>query len=228
MKIGILGGTGPAGMALAARLASVGMDVLVGSRSADKAAGACDEITGKWPDRDLSLTPAVNADAAAAGLVIVATPWEAAAATAASVGDHLEGKVVVSMANALTVQDGEFVAVVPPQGSVAVAVQQAVPEALVAAAFHHLPARSLADLKRPVSGDVLVCADSDEAADTTADVVRSIPELRALRAGSLASAGAVEAFTAVLLGINRRYKARASIRLTGLANSDRTTGTARL
>ncbi len=217
MKIGILGGTGPAGMALAARLASVGADVMLGSRSVERAAAACNEIAGKWTDRELSLTPAANPDAAAADLVIVATPWDAAASTAASVADHLEGKVVISMANALKVEDGEFVAVEPPGGSVAVGVQQAVPSALVAAAFHHLPARSLADLKRPVTGDVLVCADSDEAAEATAALVRAIPDLRALRAGSLASAGAVEAFTAVLLGINRRYKARASIRLTGLS-----------
>ena len=216
MKIGILGGTGPAGMAMAARLASVGADVLLGSRSIERASAACNDIAGKWPGHELSLTPAGNADAAAADLVIVATPWDAAASTAASGGDHLDGKVVIAMANAVRVQDGEFVAVEPPGGSVAVAVQQAVPAALVAAAFHHLPARSLADLERPVTGDVLVCADSDEAAETTASVVRAIPDLRALRAGSLASAGAVEAFTAVLLGINRRYKARASIRLTGL------------
>ena len=220
MKIGILGGTGPAGMALAARLASVGVDVLLGSRSVERAVGACEDIGGKWPERELSLTPAANPDAAAADVVVVATPWDAAASTASSVGDHLEGKVVISMANALKVENGEFVAVTPPTGSVAVAVQQAVPAALVAAAFHHLPARALADLERPVTGDVLVCSDSDLAAEATASLVRSIPDLRALRAGSLASAAAVEAFTAVLLGVNRRYKSRASIRLTGLRGLD--------
>ena len=128
------------------------------------------------------------------------------------------------MANALKVENGEFVAVTPPTGSVAVAVQQAVPAALVAAAFHHLPARALADLERPVTGDVLVCSDSDLAAEATASLVRSIPDLRALRAGSLASAAAVEAFTAVLLGVNRRYKSRASIRLTGLRDPNAVTG----
>ena len=203
-------------MAMAARLASVGFDVLLGSRSVERAASACNDIAGKWSDHQLSLTPAANADAAGADLVIVATPWDAAPATAASVADHLEGKVVVSMANALKVEDGEFVAVIPRGGSVAAGVQQAVPAALVAAAFHHLPARSLADLRRPVAGDVLICADSDQAAEATAGLVDAIPDLRPLRAGSLASAGAVEAFTAVLLGINRRYKARASVRLTGL------------
>ncbi|MDQ3979629.1 MAG: NADPH-dependent F420 reductase [Actinomycetota bacterium] len=224
MKIGILGGTGPAGTAMAARLASVGADVILGSRSVERAATACNDIAGKWADRQLSLTPAANPDAAAADLVIVATPWEAAPSTAASVSDHLDGKVVISMANALKLEGGEFIAVEPPGGSVAVGVQQAVPRALVAAAFHHLPARALADLKRPVTGDVLICADSEEAAETTAALVRAIPDLRPLRAGSLASAGAVEAFTAVLLGINRRYKARSSIRLAGLRGPNAVTG----
>lgn len=216
MQVGILGGTGPAGQALAARLASVGVGVVIGSRSIDRAGGACEEIRSRWPDLDLPLTPGTNADAARTELIVVATPWTAAADTAASVSDHLGGKVVVSMANALVRSGGELLPEIPPDGSVAVAVQKAVPDALVAAAFHHLPARALADLSKPVEGDVLVCADSSEAVDVTATLVRRVPVLRALHAGSLAMAMPVEAFTAVLLGLNRRYRARASIRLTGL------------
>ncbi|MFN2503945.1 MAG: NADPH-dependent F420 reductase [Acidimicrobiales bacterium] len=224
MKVGILGGTGPAGLALAARLASVGINVIVGSRSVERAVDACDSLHKRWPDRDLPLMPGGNADAAGADLVIVATPWDAAADTAASVGPHLAGKVVVSMANALTKVDGELQALIPPGGSVAVAVQEAVEDAAVAAAFHHLPARSLADLDRPVEGDVLICSDSAEAVSATADLVRAIPDLRPLHAGSLATAAPVEAFTAVLLGINRRYKARAAIRLTGINTDGATPG----
>lgn len=215
MNVGILGGTGPAGQAIAARLAFVGIDVVLGSRSIERATEACEAIRKKWPELDLSLTPGVNVDAARADLIVVATPWDAAAPTAASVADELEGKVVVSMANALARVDGEFRPVVPPEGSVAVAVQQAVPGAQVAAAFHHLPARSLADLSRPVAGDVLVTAASPEAAEATADLVRRIPDLRPLQAGSLANAAPIEELTAVLLQVNRRYKMRATIRLVG-------------
>lgn len=215
MNVGILGGTGPAGQAIAARLAFVGIDVVLGSRSIERATEACEAIRKKWPELDLSLTPGVNVDAARADLIVVATPWDAAAPTAASVADELEGKVVVSMANALARVDGEFRPVVPPEGSVAVAVQRAVPGAQVAAAFHHLPARSLADLSRPVAGDVLVTAASPEAAEATADLVRRIPDLRPLQAGSLANAAPIEELTAVLLQVNRRYKMRATIRLVG-------------
>ena len=216
MRVGILGGTGPAGRALAARLASVGIDVVIGSRSDERAAMTCEEIRKRWPEQQLRLEPGVNEEAARPPIVVVATPWDAAAATAASVGDQLAGKVVVSMANALTVDGGEFQAVTPPGGSVAVGVQEAVPDALVSAAFHHLPARSLGDLSGPLVGDVLICSDSELALEATADVVRLIPSLRPLNAGSLATAAPVEAFTAVLLGVNRRYRARTVLRLDGI------------
>ncbi len=216
MNVGIVGGTGPAGRALAARLASVGLDVVVGSRSADRAQEICDEIHKKWPDRDLPLQPAANAEAAQAALVVIATPWDAAAETTASLEEQLAGRVVVSMGNALAKVDGELQAVVPPGGSVALAVQTAAPDALVAAAFHHLPARSLGDLDRPAEGDVLVCTDHEAAWAATSALIGRMADLRPFHAGSLAAAGPVEAFTAILLGLNGRYKGRATIHLTGI------------
>jgi NADPH-dependent F420 reductase len=217
MDVGIVGGTGPAGRALGARLASVGLKVVIGSRSSDRARQIVEEIHEKWPERQLPLSPGPNEEAAGAALVVLATPWDAAADTAASLRGHLSDKVVVSMANALAKVDGELQAVIPPGGSVAAGVQAAVPKALVSAAFHHLPARSLADLDRPASGDVLVCTEHLEALQATSDLIRRIPDLRALHAGSLSAAAPVEAFTAVLLGLNARYKGRATIHLTGIA-----------
>jgi NADPH-dependent F420 reductase len=216
MDVGIIGGTGPAGRALAARLASVGCSVLIGSRSPDRAAGTVDEVHKRWPDRDLPLEAGGNADAAAAELVVMATPWDAAPGTAASLADELAGKVVVSMANALAKVGAELLAVTPPGGSVAVGVQTSIPDSLVVAAFHHLPARSLADLDRPATGDVLVCTDHPRALDATSALIRRVADLRPFNAGSLAAAGPVEAFTAVLLGLNARYKGRATIHLTGI------------
>ena len=217
MDVGIVGGTGPAGRALGTRLASVGFEVVIGSRSAERAQEIVDGIHKKWPDRNLPLSAAANAEAASAPIVVLATPWDAAAETAASLRDHLAGKVVVSMGNALAKVDGELQPVVPPLGSVAAGVQAAVPEALVSAAFHHLPARSLGDLDRPASGDVLVCTDHEQALEATSELIRRLPDLRAFSAGSLAAAAPVEAFTAVLLGLNARYKGRATIHLTGIA-----------
>jgi NADPH-dependent F420 reductase len=216
MDVGIVGGTGPAGRALAARLASVGLHVVIGSRSAERAQDIVDEIHKKWPDRDLPIHPAANPVAAAAPLVVLATPWDAAAETAASLRTERAGKVVVSMGNALAKVDGELQAVHPPSGSVAAGVQAELPDSFVSAAFHHLPARSLGDLTKPAEGDVLVCSDHPDAMAATSELIRRIPDLRPFDAGSLAAAGPVEAFTAVLLSLNSRYKGRATIHLTGI------------
>lgn len=216
MDVGIVGGTGPAGSGLAARLASLGVDVVIGSRSVDRAQEACDAISAKWPEQTLRVQGGDNQAAAEAGIVVIATPWQAAAATAASVAKHLEGKVVISMANALAKVGDDFEPLVPPRGSVAAHVQHAVPNSMVAAAFHHLPARALANLNRPVESDVLICSDHPAAYEATAELVDLIPDLRPLNAGSLSNAGPVESLTAVLLELNIRYRARAAVRLTGI------------
>ncbi|HVF13630.1 MAG TPA: NADPH-dependent F420 reductase, partial [Acidimicrobiales bacterium] len=211
MDVGILGGTGPAGQALAARLAAAGYDVMVGSRSEEKAATVCAELRARWPEHRLSLEPATNEGAAKATLIVVGTQWAAAEPTVAALAGALSGKVVVSMGNALTKVGKELRPVTLPAGSVAAAVQAAAPDALVAAAFQHVPARELGQLDHDMDCDVLVCADNAEALEATATLVRVIPGLRPLYAGSLAMAGTVEAFTAVLV----RFR-RASLRLTGI------------
>jgi NADPH-dependent F420 reductase len=216
VRVGILGGTGPAGKALAARLASVGLEVVIGSRSRERGEEMCKELRDKWPDRDLALSGGENPEAAAADIVVVATPWDAAAATAGSLADELAGKVVISMANALARLGKEFVPLVPGRGSIAAGVQAAVPGARVAGAFHHLPAHSLADLDHILESDVLICADHSEAVTATAELVAKVPGLRPVHAGTLSAAAPIEAFTAVLLQVNVRYKTRAAIRLTGL------------
>lgn len=216
MQIAILGGTGPAGRALAARLAAVGVDVVIGSRSKERAVEVRDSLAQRWPDRNLTLDAADNADAAQAEVVVVATPWDAAAETARAVADHLYGKVVVSMANAVVKVGDEFQPVTPPRGSVAASVQAAVPRALVAAAFHHLPARDLGALDRELDADVLVCSDHPDATLVTSELVEKVPGLRAVDAGELSNAAAIEAFTAVLLQLNSRYQTRAGIKFTGI------------
>lgn len=218
MRVGVLGGTGPAGSALAVRLASVGQDVVVGSRSAERAEEICAGLRDQWAGRGLSLRGADNVGAADAELVVVATPWDAAAATAGSVADRLDGKVVVSMANALTMVGGEFQPLIPPRGSVAAAVQAAVPAARVSAAFHHVPARELGAIDHPVECDVLVCSDDPAASKATAELVSLVPGLSPVDAGSLSAAAAIEAFTAVILQVNRRYRTRATLRLVGVEN----------
>jgi NADPH-dependent F420 reductase len=216
LTIAVLGGTGPAGKALAARLASVGYEVVIGSRSKARALEVRDGLVAKWPDRTLPIDGADNEQAAEADLIVIATPWDAAATTAKSVEGQVENKVVISMANALARVGHEFQPLVPPRGSVAGNVQAAVPRAKVAAAFHHLPARELAALDHSIDSDVLICSDHPSATEATAEVVRHIPGLRPLDAGELSNAAPIEAFAAVLLQLNSRYRTRVAIKLTGI------------
>ncbi|MGH9137933.1 MAG: NADPH-dependent F420 reductase [Acidimicrobiales bacterium] len=216
MRIGILGGTGPAGGALAARLASVGFDVIVGSRSKYRAMEAVDSLLNEWPDRRLHIGAADNSGAADAEVVVIATPWDGATQTAASVENHLRGKVVISMANALTRIGREFQPLVPPRGSVAASVQAAVPHCMVAAALHHVPAKALGDLDHPIETDVLICSDHRIAVDVTTEIVEKIPNMRGLDAGELSLATPIESFTAVLLQLNVHYKTRVAVKFTGI------------
>ncbi|CAB4566631.1 MAG: NADPH-dependent F420 reductase [Actinobacteria bacterium] len=221
MRIGILGGTGPAGSALGARLASVGYEVVIGSRSKYRALEAVDSLKAKWPDLNLPLEAGDNDAASACDVVVLATPWDGAATTAQEHIGLLKGKVVISMANALVRVGHEFQPLLPPRGSVAAHVQAAVPECRVVAAFHHLPAKELGHLGDPIDSDVLICSDDAEATRIAMDITSHIPGCRPLDAGELSNATAIEAFTAVLLQLNVRYKTRVAPKLTGIKKDPR-------
>ena len=216
MRIGIVGGTGPAGSALAARLADVGYEVILGSRSKYRSMEVVDSIIDRWPDRELAITPSDNIGAAECEFVVIATPWDAAAITARSVEDHVRDKVVVTMSNALARVDDEFVPLIPPSGSVAASVQASLPDSKVAATLQHVPAQELGDLDQPLDSDILICSDNREATDLVAEIVGKIPGTRVLDCGNLSNATAIEAFTAVLLQLNTRYRTRVALKLVGL------------
>jgi 8-hydroxy-5-deazaflavin:NADPH oxidoreductase len=216
MEIGIVGGTGPAGSGLALRLAVAGHHVVIGSRSQERSAEVVANLLEKWPHLADSIVAGDNSAAASGELVVIATPWDAAWTTAKSVGHRLAGKVVLCMANALIRVGHEFQPLVPPRGSVAASVQAAVPTSYVVAALHHVPAKELGDLNHAVESDVLVCSDHAEAKRQCMELVTQIPDMRPLDAGDLTQAAPIEAFTAVLLQLNIRYKTRVAVKFTGI------------
>lgn len=217
MKIGVIGATGPAGAGLAARLASGGHEVIAGSRDPARAEAAVAELRERWGTRVDGLEPGANADAAAGGeLVVLAVPWDGAVDTARGHREALAGKVLVAMANGLTREGREFRAVLPDEGSVSAAVQAAVREARVVAAFQHVPAAAFGDLDRPMESDVIVCGDDDDARADVLGLIAGVPDLRAFDGGSLANALGIEAFAAVLLSINLRHRGKAALRLLGV------------
>jgi NADPH-dependent F420 reductase len=215
MRIGILGGTGPAGRGLAVRLAAAGEELVIGSRDGERAEGIAADLLDAWPDRRLSIVGGPNQMAAECDLVVVATPWDSAVSTCRALVSPLDGKVVVSMANALVKEGREFLAMVPPRGSVAATIQAELPRSLVSASFHHLPASEMEKLDAPITADVLVCSDHPEATVATVALVDCIDGLRGVDAGSLAQAAPMEAFTATLITINIRHKVHAAVQLTG-------------
>lgn len=214
MRIGILGATGPAGRGLAARLASVGHEVLFGSRDAAKAAAGVDALVETWGDRVAGrLLPCDNIGACDAPVVILAVQADAAIPTVQEHAEHLPGKIVVSMANNLVKHGNEFNAVLPPHGSVAAEIQALLWRSRVTTAFHLVPAAEFGALDHEMESDVIVLGDDDEAVRTVMDITASIPRLRALDGGSLRNAVGMETFAAVLLTVNIRHKMRGSLRL---------------
>jgi len=213
MRIGILGATGPAGSGLGARLASVGCEVLFGSRSAEKAVAAVRELREQWGDRVDGLVPTTNAGACDAPVVILAVHADSVIETVREYAEHLSNKIVVSMANNLVRHGNEFNAVLPPHGSVAAEIQALLWRSDVVTAFHLVPAAEFADLDRDMESDVVVLGDEDEARATLMNIVQSIPNLRPLDGGSLRNAVGMETFAAILLTVNVRHKMRASLRL---------------
>lgn len=216
MKIGVLGGTGPAGSAVSVRLAAVGVEVLLGSRTLEKATEVVGELSRRWSGHDLSLVPATNEVAAGADLIVLATPVEGAVGTVRDLADELSGKTLVSMVNAMVKWDNRFVPLVPYAGSVAMALSRAVPATHVAGAFHHLPAGQLGDPDHQLEADVMVFSDLRSVTDEVIAMVNLVPGLRGIDVGGLGSALAVEALTACLVEVNRRYKTHASLRVTGI------------
>jgi NADPH-dependent F420 reductase len=219
MRIGVIGGSGPAGSSLAARLASVGYESIIGSRSKYRAMESRDAFVERFPELDQLLGYGDNTAAAECDIVVIATPWDSAATIAQDHHHLVRGKIVVSMANALIRVGREFQPLVPPRGSVAAHVQAAVPESRVVAAFHHLPATELGHIGDPIDSDVLICGDDTDAVATMMTIAGAIPGCRPLDSGELSNAMATEAFTAVMLQLNVRYRTRVAPKVTGIKPS---------
>jgi NADPH-dependent F420 reductase len=212
MTIGILGGTGPQGRGLTRRLAAAGHPVVIGSRSADRAQAVAAEYAGVG-----EVTGADNAKAAGADLVIVTVPYDGHADLLRTHATELAGKIVVDCVNPLGF-DGKGPYPLPvPAGSAAQEAQQILPKSRVIAAFHHVSAVLLDDpAVTHIEGDVLVLGEDREAVRQVCELATAIPGARGIYAGRLRNAGQVEALTANLIAINRRYKAHSSIVITDL------------
>ena len=217
LTVGILGGTGDQGRGLAYRFARAGHRVVIGSRSAERGAAVAAEIAALVGPTE-SVTGGGNTDAAqAADIVIVAVPWEGHAETVASVRGQLHGKIVVDCVNPLGFDAKGPYALRVPEGSAAEQTESLLPESRVCAAFHHVSAVVLSDpAVERVDLDVLVLGDDREAVSVVIALAGRIPGMRGIYAGRLRNAGQIEALTANIIAINRRYKTHAGMRITDM------------
>jgi NADPH-dependent F420 reductase len=197
--IGILGGTGDFGQGLAERLRAVGEDVVLGSRT----------------PRDQFVS---NEEASArSDLVFLSVPPQGVEATARGLASALAGKIVVSVASPIVFRDGRPAAA-PGELSLAELAARAAPEAVVVAGFHTVSAKALARVGEPLAEDVILAGDDAAAKEVVALLAERVIDGKAVDAGRLEVARWLEPLTAVLLNINRRYRAQSGVAITGLGD----------
>ena len=209
MNVSVLGGTGEQGRGLAQRLARAGQSVMIGSRSVDRAQSIAAEIGS-------GVAGGSNEDAARFGdIVIVAVPWDGHRELLESRAADLAGKIVVDCVNPLGFDKQGAFALSVDEGSAAQQAASVLPDSSVVAAFHHISAVLLLDDSvRSIQTDVLVLGDDRDATDAVQALAGRIEGIRGVYGGRLRNAGQVEAFTANLISINRRYKVHAGVRVT--------------
>jgi len=205
VKVALIGGTGSFGMALAVRLREAGYDVVIGSRDPERAATTAAE---------LGVSGATNADAARrADLVILTTKADGAVETARSLRDAIGTTPVLSVAAELAFTK-EGVLPTNEATSIARRIQDEV-DGPVVAGLHSLAASNLG-AEKPPDEDALVCGDDPEAKAAVLELASRLTSGRAIDCGPLASARALEGLTAVIVNVNKRYKAHAGVRVTGV------------
>jgi len=203
MTIAILGGTGPQGCGLALRFASAGIDVVIGSRDALRAAAMARELAAKIPTAPGRISGRDNRDAvrAAAEMVLLAVPFEAHARTLQDVRDLLAGRILVDLVVPLAPTDPKRMAM-PAEGSATEAAQALLgPEIPVIGALHNVSAQVLGALGQPINCDVMVCGNDLEARKRVIGLIERLG-VRAYNCGPAESARAIEAMTAILIRLN--------------------------
>ena len=202
--IGFIGGTGPEGRGLALRFCMAGEQVLIGSRDPDRARQAASDVQANTDNGKVSGTS--NEEVAQrSDTIFIAVPYLAQRPTLTDLMDSLDGKIIVSVVAPLSFSKGVASALPVPDGSAALETKALLPGSTVAAAFQTISAHDLLEANKPLDSDVIVM-----------DLAGKIAGVRAVDGGGLANAGYVETLTPLLLNLNRRYKARSAIRITGI------------
>lgn len=204
LRISIIGGTGNQGKGLALRLGKAGYQILLGSRSKQRAEDIANELKEKNPD--IIIEGLGNVEAANKGdLIILTIPYTSIEETVIELREAVKGKVVVDTSVALV--PGKPPSTKPvPEGSVAQKINKIIgDEAKVVSAFHTISAHLLQELNKEISGDTLIAGDDQEAKEIVSIMAEKIG-LRPLDAGPLRVSSILEELTSLLIGMNMRFK----------------------
>ena len=213
--IGFIGGTGPEGRGLALRFALAGEQTLIGSRDAARAQAAADNVREIAPS--VSIAGALNADVAAqSDTLVVAVPYAAQKPTLEALTEQLRGKLIVNVVAPLAFSKGVASAIRVEAGSAALEAQSIVPDAIHVAAFHNVSAQELLSPERALDTDIVVCGDDADAKRSVIALAATIKGARGIDGGGLENARYCEDLTALLLNINRIYKAHSMIKIVGV------------
>ncbi len=218
----ILGGTGALGFGLALRLAGAGVPVVIGSRQPERAGEAVAKVRARLPGALAEGAP--NSEAAARGpIAVLAVPFRAQSESLTNLKGALEpGQVLVdaTVPTAAAVAGRATRLLGVPQGSAAQQAQEMVPLGVsVVSALHTVSGAALADLDHDLDEDVLLAGDDEEAKRGVASLISRVAGLRPVDCGPLEAARLVEGLTPLLVSINRRYRSRGGVRITGLPDS---------
>ena len=213
--LGFLGGTGPEGRGIALRLGLAGEAVMIGSRDAARAGEAVRDLkeTHSLPD----VYGGLNEDVARrADVVFITAPFAALGGLLEPLREALDGKVVVSTVAPVAFSGGQAHVLPVEEGSAAQQAQALLPGSRLVAALQTVSAHSLLEPETAVEGDVVTCADDQDAKAMVMGLVERVNALRAVDGGPLANSRYVEGITALLINVNRRYKARSGIKIAGI------------
>jgi NADPH-dependent F420 reductase len=215
--IGVLGGTGPQGKGLAFRFAKAGHHVILGSREASKATEVAAEINARVHG-DARVSGGTNLDAATqAEIVLVAVPYDGHAAILEELKEQLAGKIIIDCVNPLAFDAQGPHSKEIADKSAAEEAQRIVADAEVTAAFHLVSAVNLWNEDEYLEAeDILVCGNNPDAKAPVLELAKAVSGKDGIDVGPLRMARYIEPLTAMIISINKKYKAHAGIQIAGL------------
>lgn len=215
-RIAFVGGTGPEGLGLAMRFAKSGNAVFIGSRSEERAEEAVHKLQLAVPEGDIY--GGFNHEGAEkADFVFITVPASGHAQVLTELAEAIDDKIVVDTVVPMVWEEKEGPRPAPPEaGSAAEEARAILPKAKIVSAFHHLDAKALQAIDKPMQGDVIVCSDHKTAKKKVMNLVEEIEYVRALDGGGLQNSRITEALTVLLIHINKIYKAHSGVRITGV------------